>query len=106
MKNILTHRETVLEEMNEILKLATNIHPNIENLEAMNRYSDKVRNMQTSIPLIEMGYIIRRNVPIVNKLFKETYNELLKHKLKRDQIVYPIVVTRTNFPVDKIKLCL
>ena len=94
-------RKTVHEEMAELFRRKT-----LENNTELYRYFHKTKNIQVNIPLVELGFIVRRNTPLVNALFRETYNELVKNRLRRDQIVYPIVVSKTNFPVHKMKFVL
>ena len=69
-------------------------------------YKEAIKNKTQEIPLIELGYFIRKNTKEVRLLLRRTLNSLLEHGLQRDQLIYPFVVGDTKFPINKISLCL
>jgi hypothetical protein len=57
-------------------------------------------------PLMELGYFIWKNIPKVKRLLRKTFSDLIKHELRRDQLIYPFTLDATNFPLEKISFCL
>lgn len=93
-------RENIHEEIDAILELSK------EGKHKALEYKEVIKNKTQEIPLIELGYFIRKNTKEVRVLLRKTLNSLVEHGLQRDQLIYPFVIGETKFPINKISLCL